>query len=173
MAGSRSPSCTGFTLIELLVAVAILAIVAMIGVPSFQSFMEKQRVMERRDALLGGLSLARETALNQLQPVVLCPSNDGSSCGSSWANGWLAFIDSDRDGALDNGEDIIAVQQQDASISVSQSGASSTVTFQPNGFVTSSTFSFCSATVSTSNRRVGISSVGNLTLGDGSAITCS
>ncbi|MCD8548148.1 MAG: GspH/FimT family protein [Aeromonadaceae bacterium] len=135
--------------------------------------MEKQRVMERRDALLGGLSVARETALNRLQPVVLCASDDGSSCGSSWTNGWLAFIDSDRNGSLDSGEEIIAVNQHDASITVSLSGASDTVTFEPNGFVTSRTFSFCSSSVSTSNRRIGISSVGDLTLGDGSAITCS
>jgi len=173
MAGCRSPSGTGFTLIELLIAVAVLAIVATIGVPSFQHFMENQRIMERRDALLSGLSLARETALNQLQPVVLCPSSDGSSCGTDWNTGWLAFIDSDRDSTLDSGETILAVQQNDTRISVSLSGASSLITFLPNGFVNSSTFNFCSSSISSSNRQIGISSVGNLTLGDGSAITCS
>ncbi|WP_018991206.1 GspH/FimT family pseudopilin [Aromatoleum toluclasticum] len=53
----------GFSLIELMVAVAILAIVAAIGYPSFQGLLASQRVRAAEAALYDSLLIARSEAL--------------------------------------------------------------------------------------------------------------
>lgn len=53
----------GFSLIELMIAVAILAIVAAIGYPSFQGLLASQRVRAAEAALYESLLIARSEAL--------------------------------------------------------------------------------------------------------------
>src|SRR5438132_3916241 len=41
----------GFTLVELLVAVAIISMIAVLGIPAFQSFLKKAKMVEAENAL--------------------------------------------------------------------------------------------------------------------------
>lgn len=84
---------SGFTLIELLVTIAILAILLGIGVPSFRSMVESNRIRTVSNDLVSALQLARSEAVKRGVPITLCSSNDQASCSGAWANGWVVRND--------------------------------------------------------------------------------
>lgn len=91
----------GFTLIELMVAVALLAIMAGIAVPSFAAFISNYRATAAANDMLQALTLTRGEALKRGRRVTLLPVS------SDWTKGWIIFVDTDNDLALDNGETTI------------------------------------------------------------------
>jgi len=102
----------GFTLLELMITVAIAAILLGIGIPSFQSAIASAQLTNQTNRIVSALQQARIEAIKRNAHVVTCISNNGTACdGTSWASGWLIFQDADQDGALDNGENILAVGQ--------------------------------------------------------------
>ncbi|GAB3507889.1 GspH/FimT family pseudopilin [Pseudoxanthomonas daejeonensis] len=84
---------TGFTLVELMIAVAVLAILLGLALPSFQASMRSNRVATTSNELLGSLSLARTEAIRGLGPAGVCASADGAACTATtdWANGWIVW----------------------------------------------------------------------------------
>src|SRR5690606_20090807 len=97
----------GFTLAELLVTIAVGAIVLGIGVPSYTSFAKNANMVSASNSFLFDLHYTRDTAVTRNTRVVMCASTNGTSCNaSSWATGWLVFVDMDNDGVLDAGEPI-------------------------------------------------------------------
>ena len=85
---------TGFTLMELLMTIAIAAIVATIGIPSFQYVTNSNRVAGEVNGLLGDLQFARAEAIKEGQPVTVCMSKGGTTCdttGNAWQSGWIVY----------------------------------------------------------------------------------
>lgn len=86
----------GFTLIELMVVLAVLAIVASIGIPNFRVLIQNNNISTQTNALLGVLQLARSEAVTQRQRITVCPSSDQSTCNSApWSAGGIARRTSD------------------------------------------------------------------------------
>lgn len=86
---------SGFTLVELMIAVAVVAILLALALPSFQGSMRSNRVATTSNELLGSLSLARTEAIRGLGPAGVCASADGATCAATtdWANGWIVWRD--------------------------------------------------------------------------------
>ena len=99
----------GFTLLELMVTIAILAIVAGVGVPSFVRTIENNRVQSAANNFFLSIIQARNEAVKRNAQVVLCKSDDGTACVTTgdWEQGWIGFVSSDT--TLDSGEPIFAV----------------------------------------------------------------
>lgn len=80
----------GVTVVELMVAVAILAILLAIGVPSFQNYIRNTQIRATAESMLAGLNLARTEALRRNTRVSLWLVNNmtagcaRSNTGTSW-----------------------------------------------------------------------------------------
>lgn len=117
---SRHTSAAGFTLIELLTVIMISAILLAIGVPSFRSFIVKQRVKSASYELSTTLLFARSEAIKRNAPVTVTPST-----ASTWTAGWAVT-------AVQSGT-TYTLQTQPSIDGVSVSKAPASVIFQANG----------------------------------------
>lgn len=88
----------GFSLIELMVVVAITAILLVIGLPSFQGSMRSNRVATATNELMSSFTLARSEAIRSPGGAAICSTDDGTTCGGDWNDGWMVWIDMDGDG---------------------------------------------------------------------------
>lgn len=101
---TQVPTCTscmrGFTLIELMVAVAVLAILLAVAVPSFETIRNISRLAGGSNELVTGIQLARSDAIRRNGRSVFCRSDDGATCSAAagqW-QGWLVGFDGNGDG---------------------------------------------------------------------------
>jgi type IV fimbrial biogenesis protein FimT len=136
---------SGFNLIELLMVMAIAAIMAMIGIPSFKYVTTSNRVSSEVNSLLGDMQYARNEAVKEGQPVTVCPSTNPTatppSCSgsNSWHTGWIVFSDPANGHTVPNANPIIlrvqpAFTPQDTFVA---DNAVQAVTFNRRGFATS------------------------------------
>jgi len=128
---------TGFTLIELMVTIAVVAILLTVGVPSFRSLTQNNRMATQANELMAALTLARSEAVKRGASVTVCSSTDQASCAGSnnWATGWIVFADSDADATVDGGDTIVrtwAALTGGSTLSTGGGGATS-ITFQSSG----------------------------------------
>lgn len=83
----------GFSLIELLVAISVMAIVLAVAVPSLDRALTSNRMAGQANQLLLAMQLARSEALTRRRPVRVCASANRSTCGGSWADGWIVLAE--------------------------------------------------------------------------------
>lgn len=121
----------GFTLIELMVTIAVMAIVAAIAFPSFQSTIRSNRVASTNNEILGLLNLARSEAIRSNRGGGVCGSSDGVSCDGSWSGGMLAYADVNGDGALSSGETVLRFVGGNPKLKIT--GPSAVVAFDGRG----------------------------------------
>lgn len=103
----------GFTLVELLVVVATIAVLASVAVPAVGRIIDSARLTWFANDFLSSMYLARSEAVKYQGRSCLCKSSDGSSCAVSggWEQGWIVFRDTDNDGTVDPGENVIHYTQ--------------------------------------------------------------
>lgn len=94
----------GFSLIELMVVLSIAAILVGIGVPSFRTLIQNQRMTTTVNDFLAAINLTRSEALQRGVRVDMVPADAKSA---DWANGWTVFVDANSDQVLDASEKII------------------------------------------------------------------
>jgi type IV fimbrial biogenesis protein FimT len=85
---------SGFTLVEMLIAMALVAILLTIGIPSFRFVTNSNRIAGEINGLLGDMQFARSEAVKEGQPVTVCVSTDGANCATgatanAWQSGWI------------------------------------------------------------------------------------
>ncbi len=128
----------GLTLIELMVTISVLVILIAVGVPSFESTLNSSRLSSSANELSGAVQLARAESIRRNRSVVLCRSETLAACASGdvWS-GWLVFVDTNGDGGVSVGEEILKTGTISTPLSVRASAAISSrghiVTFMPNG----------------------------------------
>jgi len=101
----------GFTLMELLIVIAISGIVMAMAAPNMSQVLSNQRAYGDVKSMREALRLAKSAgssnkSLSATNPVVICSSSDGTSCGGTWSNGYIAFGDVDGNGNF-NGSDVM------------------------------------------------------------------
>ena len=89
---SNTSKCiAGITLIELMVAIAVLSILLTIGVPGFNSFIQNSRSTALANELVTTLNLARSESVRRAEDIIVCASNDQTSCSGDWVDGWIVI----------------------------------------------------------------------------------
>jgi len=137
----------GFTLIELMVAIAIAAVLLVIGVPSFVAFQRSSELTSAANSFVAALGAARGEAMKRGRQAVVVPRAD-----NNWASGWTVFVDTDNDQQF-NGSDILIVQQGALPTYFAATGqgtaqaSPSYIMFNPSGYAQTSGSIFQSATL--------------------------
>ena len=95
---------TGFTIIELMITIALAAVLLTVGVPAFQGLTERNQLTSHINSFISSLALARSEAVKRKRRIVVCVSNDGSTCANNGAyeSGWIVYVDAVEDGARDD-----------------------------------------------------------------------
>jgi type IV fimbrial biogenesis protein FimT len=112
--GSAWRGRQGVTLVELIAALAIVAILTSVAVPSFSSLYHDAERTSAVNNLLHALFLARSESIKRHAVVSLCRSADSIACANAsagWNVGWMVFVNLDRDDPpqRDAGEPVIAI----------------------------------------------------------------
>ncbi len=120
----------GFTLIELMVTIAVVAILATIAFPSFQTTIRNNRVATSNNEIVAMVNLARSEAIRSGQGGVVCGSSTGASCDGSWAQGIAAVSDPDGDGDATDGT---VLRFSDFKDSMTVTGPAEVIAFDSRG----------------------------------------
>lgn len=105
MSGLRRRA-SGMTLIELIVAVAVLAILVAIAVPSFREISLRNRSTNAVNGLLADLALARSEAVKQQRNAYV------TAAGGDWNAGWSVWVDANNNNANDGPPNEPALREQ-------------------------------------------------------------
>lgn len=136
----------GFTILELMVAIAVLAILAGVGVPSFREFLRNSRMTAAANDIITDFSLARSESVKRRVAVTLCKSQNGTSCDTTATDpfrSWIVFVDdadpavvaaTDGNGVVDANETVLRRRTIADTINVYTNANARLAIFQPTGF---------------------------------------
>ena len=127
----------GFTLIELMVTISILAILAAVAVPNFQSTIEAAKHRGVISDLNASIALARSEAVKRGVPVVVAAKVAGAN---GLGKGWRIFVDDPANAGVFSASTPLLLDQApyDNSVTVglgTMAGASELLTFAAAGNV--------------------------------------
>lgn len=99
----------GFTLYELLTTVLVVGVILALGVPNMTAFRQNSRMTAAANDLHSSFHLARTEASRSRNIITICASDDGATCtvNGEFEDGWIVFVDTDGDIAVDAGENIL------------------------------------------------------------------
>lgn len=173
----------GFTLIELMIAVAVLAVLLGIAVPSFNDATLSSKLGSYANNLVASANLARGEAIKRNTPITLCISTDGTNCATTggWEQGWIVACQTTNNIVCDgvgSGRLVFHRQQAvQAGIKITANDpAIRALTFASSGVgTTAETLTICRATptVGTQQRQVSISATGRASAARTTSSTCS
>jgi len=129
----------GFTLIELMVTLGIGAIVLSVGVPSFRGVIMDNRLVTEANQFVTSVNLARSTAVRYQRNATVCASANysdpvpGCTATTDWSNGWIVWVDKDRDTVTDANEIVSVFGPLNSSLSLSSVGTVG-FTYDSRGF---------------------------------------
>ncbi len=174
----------GFTLLEMMIALVVLAVLLAVVAPGFSNLIKNNRMLSELYALRAALNGARSEALAQRNFVTLCRSDDGADCGGDWNDGYIAFLDVNGDGAVDDpnspdGDRIFISRVEDSSgaSDLAFSNAANRVRFDSQGYARAfdGVFTFCDDRKEPDAKRMAVTAVGvvrSLDPNDPPAFTC-
>jgi type IV fimbrial biogenesis protein FimT len=158
----------GFTLIEIMVALAIVAILMSIAVPSFRNASLSSQLRSVANNLVASATVARSEAFKRNATMTLCVSTNGTSCSTTanWEQGWI----------VTTGTAVIATQSAiPAGYKVNAASSVKSFQFQPTGAsTTASTLTICRVTpdVGSQERIVAINAAGKVSVRTTNTGTC-
>ncbi|MBF0610064.1 MAG: prepilin-type N-terminal cleavage/methylation domain-containing protein [Magnetococcales bacterium] len=131
----------GYTLVELMITLAVAGVMIAASAPLVTDILRTNRLTALSNQLIGTLGYARSEAIKRSSRVTMCRSSSGSTCdGTQWENGWLIFVDSDKNSAYTAGETILRVREALPTNFTMRGGSTttSTITFLSSGAVSTS-----------------------------------
>ncbi len=157
----------GFTLLELMVTLAIASILLSVGVPGFRSVIMDSRLVRDSNHFVASINLARSSAVRFQRSATVCTSANFNavlpSCSGSsdWSQGWIVWVDKDRDGAIDANE-ILSVQEPMDSVTTFSATNAALFSYDARGFGSSPAdeLLMCDDRSGETGRRIRVNAVG-------------
>jgi type IV fimbrial biogenesis protein FimT len=103
---------SGYSLLELLVAVAVVAVLAGLGLPALRGLALDGRLRSDINAFVGSIALARSEAAKRAATVTVCASTDGARCADAetgFEAGWIVIVGADSGPAAASGDRVLLV----------------------------------------------------------------
>lgn len=97
----------GFTLIEITIVILILTIMSLFAIPQFQNMMIAIEIHQLQQTLSMYLQQAKTDARLYHQNITLCPSQDLISCHHNWNQGFIGFLDINKNHQREANEELI------------------------------------------------------------------
>ena len=167
----------GFTIVELMIVVVLISIVMYLATPGLSHIYNRITFESLQKNLISHLSFARAEALKQGTDVSLCPSSNGSNClraSSNWKDGWLIFVDVNRNGTFEPRDDVLIKAAPSPAIADVFWSSNRNISFRSDGSVTAGTqgsFSICDMQGSRAIvRGVTVSTIGRIR--EDNTVTC-
>lgn len=156
-----------------MLVLAVGSLVLSLGVPSFQGVVMDSRMVSGTNQFISAVSLARSSAVRYQRNATVCTSNDYSAatptCSGStnWSNGWVVWVDKDRDAAIDADEVVAAHGPVDGSTTMATAGTNR-FTYDSRGFGISAAdvLTVCDNRDAETGRRVTVNAVGRTSVFD-------
>lgn len=103
----------GFSLYELLTTLSVVSVVGTFAA-GMNGVIQHHRLSAEVNQLLTDIHLTRSEAIKRGTTVTLCRSQNGITCSddSEWREGWIIFVDPNKNSRKDDGEAVIRVQQE-------------------------------------------------------------
>ena len=123
-------------MIELMIGIAIIGTLLALAAPSMRDMILNSRMTSQTNDLMSDFALARSMAANRGQRVVMCSSANGTSCGGTWPTGRLLFVDTNTNGSVDVGEEVLKVEpvlSTGTLVTVTGLTTATVVQFRPSG----------------------------------------
>ena len=167
----------GFTLFELLVAIAIAAILVTVGIPNLRDMIMDNRIIAQTNHFVATMNAARSSAVRYQRTAIVCATSDFDAavptCSDStdWSNGWIVWVDKDRDTETAADEIVVVAPPLGGSVTMNSGGATR-FTYDARGFGTSAgdNLSFCDSRSGETGRIIRVNDAGRVhvtTLGCG------
>lgn len=97
-------SNAGITLIEMMMVVAILGVVLALAAPNLSEFFVRNRLDTATNEFMTALNFARSEAIRRGVPVSI---RRVSGTTREWTQGWEIFVDPNRNGVRDAGDELL------------------------------------------------------------------
>jgi type IV fimbrial biogenesis protein FimT len=81
---TRLYTARGFTIIEMLIGIAIVALLFMLALPSYRTWIQNTQVRAAAHAITDGINLARGEAIHRNVPVQLQLTSAGNGTNEAW-----------------------------------------------------------------------------------------
>ena len=109
----RHTKQTGTSIIELLLSLIISITIGSLAFPSFSTMVSGNALENKAQLLLSNLNYARYYAISHAENVMLC-SIANNACGTvnDWNNGWMIFIDENKDKKFNPSSEKLLLKQQ-------------------------------------------------------------
>jgi len=88
---------TGFTLYELLITLLVVGVVLTWGLPNLRQFTQNSRMTGTANDLHAAFQMARSESARAKTNITICASADQSTCGGTWDQGYIVFVDENGD----------------------------------------------------------------------------
>lgn len=128
----------GFTLGEVLTTLGVIGVSLSLAVPSFERVTQSNLRATTINELVTTLHVARSEALARNATIAICPSADGQTCAQvAWEEGWIRFVDSNRNYRADDGEAVLGGAPATAGLEIHTTAFATAFAYGPTGRVSS------------------------------------
>ena len=163
----------GISLIELLFALGLIGVALAVALPWLGDFSAGTQLRSSTHQWMATLASARSSAVSSAQVVVVCPAlQDRCLRTHWWHQGWIVFLDGNRDGERDAAEPVLLRDTGQADVQIAGSSGRQRIRYLPDASSEGSniTLTFCNRRGVASARSVVVNNAGRARTGSATAV---